>query len=580
MRLLFTSLLLFLLCSSCQSSFEPKASLSEEEAIKSQSTLSAQDQKTAFTNSKAKLYFENAEDLLSKGQPKEALQTFLKSYSYEKSLITAIRIVSLEIALGSMDQAYDKLSIYMKDFPFSLALRFLEASYFIRKGDKEKGLEILNKIKKDNPASPLGYYELATFYIKEKKIDEAISVVKELLKNNTNLSFGWALLASLHNRQNNIDESLIAIEKAYHLKPKKWEHIIIYGHLLLLKRKYSLARKVLANIPLSDLIHRDAFNTITRIIASFIGSEVALDQLEKISNDKTLSIPSYVIQRVYLSWVLGREKDVSKWLAKVEKKSLDDSYIDYLLGINQQRLGLTRESSLILLKIPKKSAYYHPARKIIFEHYIEQKAFIKAIGIIDEVIKNSDAPEEYYFLGASVFSEQQKYLKAMTYIKKGFKKYPKNYRVIFLRGVYQEKLGQIEEATKSMREVISKDDKFSSAYNYLGYMYAERGEKLEEAKELITKALALKPGDGYYLDSLGWVYYQKKDYKKALKYLLMAVKVVKVESIIYEHLGDVYDKLSMVKKAKNSYQEALRITIDQKDRKRLNSKIKKLNYRI
>ena len=81
MRLLFTSLLLFLLCSSCQSSFEPKASLSKEEAIKSSSTLYAQDQKEAFTNSKAKLYFENAEDLLSKGQPKESLQNFLKSYS-------------------------------------------------------------------------------------------------------------------------------------------------------------------------------------------------------------------------------------------------------------------------------------------------------------------------------------------------------------------------------------------------------------------------------------------------------------------------------------------------------------------
>ena len=186
---------------------------------------------------------------------------------------------------------------------------------------------------------------------------KAVQIIKKRWKNARILATGGIKQSKSWNQFKSIQGGFLTQEcKPVISKPKKWEHIIIYGHLLLLKRKYSLARKVLANIPLSDLIHRDAFNTITRIIASFVGSEVALDQLEKISNDKTLSIPSYVIQRVYLSWVLGREKDVSKWLAKVEKKSLDDSYIDYLLGINQQRLGLTRESSLILLKIPKKSS--------------------------------------------------------------------------------------------------------------------------------------------------------------------------------------------------------------------------------
>ena len=64
-------------------------------------------------------------------------------------------------------------------------------------------------------------------------------------------------------------------------------------------------------------------------------------------------------------------------------------------------------------------------------------------------------------------------------------------------------------------EMLAREPNNANALNFLGYSYADRGIELDKAEEMIRKALTIKPQDGYILDSLGWVLYQKKQYKKA-----------------------------------------------------------------
>ena len=73
-------------------------------------------------------------------------------------------------------------------------------------------------------------------------------------------------------------------------------------------------------------------------------------------------------------------------------------------------------------------------------------------------------------------------------------------------------------------------------------MYAERGQNLAEAVDLINKALALEPDNGYFIDSLGWAYYQQGKYPDALRELKRAVDKAKEDPVIFEHLGDAYIK--------------------------------------
>ena len=68
-----------------------------------------------------------------------------------------------------------------------------------------------------------------------------------------------------------------------------------------------------------------------------------------------------------------------------------------------------------------------------------------------------------------------------------------------------------------MKKAIELNPKNAAALNYLGYTWAEMGVQLDDAEDLIQRALKIQPNDGFYIDSLGWVYYQKGDYPKAVE---------------------------------------------------------------
>ena len=125
---------------------------------------------------------------------------------------------------------------------------------------------------------------------------------------------------------------------------------------------------------------------------------------------------------------------------------------------------------------------------------------------------------------------------------------------------------------EAMRKVIAIDPKHSNALNYLGYTYADLGQNLDEAEQLIKEALKYKPNDGYITDSLGWVYYKKGDFEKALKYLQKAVDLVPDDPIMLEHLGDAYLKLNDKVNALKYYKKSLQHR--EKDKEALEEKIR------
>jgi Tfp pilus assembly protein PilF len=126
----------------------------------------------------------------------------------------------------------------------------------------------------------------------------------------------------------------------------------------------------------------------------------------------------------------------------------------------------------------------------------------------------------------------------------------------------------------AMRKVISLDPKHSNALNYLGYTYADLGKNLDEAERLILEAMKYKPDDGYITDSLGWVYYKKGEYEKALEYLQKAIGIVPDDPIMLEHLGDAYLKLNDKTNALKFYKKSLEHK--EKDKEELEKKIREL----
>ena len=119
--------------------------------------------------------------------------------------------------------------------------------------------------------------------------------------------------------------------------------------------------------------------------------------------------------------------------------------------------------------------------------------------------------------------------------------------------------GQRQGSRASPRcgKAIELNPRNAAALNYLGYTLADMGVQLDEAERLIRRALELQPNDGIYIDSLGWVYYQRGDYQRAVEQLERAVELAGEDPTIVEHLGDAYQRLGQSDAALRLYRDAL-----------------------
>ena len=129
--------------------------------------------------------------------------------------------------------------------------------------------------------------------------------------------------------------------------------------------------------------------------------------------------------------------------------------------------------------------------------------------------------------------------------------------VLFTYGSVYERAKRYKKAEERFRQLLALDPENAGALNYLGYMFADRGVRLDEAHDLIQKALDIDPENGAYLDSLGWVYYRQGKLDLATKYLERSLTEYQKDPVVLTHLGDVYFKQGRVQEAKKHWSRSL-----------------------
>src|SRR5262249_7788416 len=129
--------------------------------------------------------------------------------------------------------------------------------------------------------------------------------------------------------------------------------------------------------------------------------------------------------------------------------------------------------------------------------------------------------------------------------------------VQFARGAMYERMKNYPAAEAEFRKVISTQPDNAGALNYLGYMLADRNEKLDEAHKLISRAVELDPMNGAFLDSLGWVYFRQNNLDQAEASLRKAIERLSTDPTVHDHLGDVYLKQGKVREAIVQWQASI-----------------------
>lgn len=126
--------------------------------------------------------------------------------------------------------------------------------------------------------------------------------------------------------------------------------------------------------------------------------------------------------------------------------------------------------------------------------------------------------------------------------------------LLYDQAMMAEKLGQLTEMERLLRQVIEIKPDAYNAYNALGYSFAERNMRLPEAKQLIKKALEFMPNDPFIRDSLGWVEFRLGNSADAAKIFADAFKT-KPDAEIAAHYGEVLWAMGQRDKALGIWRE-------------------------
>lgn len=238
--------------------------------------------------------------------------------------------------------------------------------------------------------------------------------------------------------------------------------------------------------------------------------------------------------------------------------SANPSDIHYLLAVALE--GQKKPDSALehFTRVKPGERFYSDAAVHIAFLYQEQGRVEEGIAFLTQVIRHLPDNAEFRLFLGTFYEESKAYEKAVAALKAGLDVEPDNTKIHFRLGVVYDKWERKDQSIQSMKEVIRLDPKHANALNYLGYTYADLGRSLDEAEDLIKRALALLPHDGYVTDSLGWVYFKRGKFEKALEYLKRAAEMVPDDPVILEHLGDAYGKLGASEKALEVYRRSLK----------------------
>jgi len=150
---------------------------------------------------------------------------------------------------------------------------------------------------------------------------------------------------------------------------------------------------------------------------------------------------------------------------------------------------------------------------------------------------------------------------------------PGHWVVYFARGITHEREDRWDLAEADFRKALELNPDQPQVLNYLGYSFVEMQTNMDEALDLIERAVAGRPDSGYITDSLGWALYRLGRYEEAVVHMERAVELEPVDPIINDHLGDVYWAVGREREAEFQWHRALSFEPEEEDAERIRRKL-------
>jgi tetratricopeptide (TPR) repeat protein len=455
-----------------------------------------------------------------------------------------------------------------------LAVRI--AHDYAKRGDVASGIDVLKDLAKARPNEPLAYLNLAYFYLKQlKKPELAVKYAEQAVEVDPKNFTGYQTLFEVYmalKLKKEAESTLLKAEKLEIKDPNFWLSLVDLAIQLYSNSQGNFPPQ---RVPDVDALLKKAADygaNDGNIFAKIADDYVLIDRvasaipfyLQTLELNKENAEVRYKLAQSFLK-TGQRDQAIRSLEEMVKANPLKFEIYEFLARLyeeagNKSRALANYEQALLLAPNQPEN-YLHTAGV-----EIELKQYDRAISTLEEARRRFPIPQITYSL-AIAFSTAKRYSEALPIFEAALQDAKSNEEELldgsfyFNYGATAEQAGLVEKAATLLKKSIELDpSKAAQAYNYLGFMWVDRNMNLDEAGLMIKKALEIEPENGAYLDSLGWFYFKKGDFTRAITELLHAADLLTPpDPVVYEHIGDTYRSLGDSSQALTFWQKALNL---------------------
>jgi tetratricopeptide (TPR) repeat protein len=460
------------------------------------------------------------------------------------------------------------------------------AKFFEGQGKSEKAIEYLNKAVENNPDSAETLLLLAQLQTKLNKTKESAETYKKILGVTGDNPTVKRQLASALLDAGQYGEAAKAIEDLQKTSPDDKEIQLLLGRAKIGNRQYADAIKIF------KALYDDAPDSME--VAFYLGdayqrsgdSQGAIKIFSDLVTKSQSSEEYKPNQKVFLQRLGAAyndagefEKSVAIYEQMLKQENPPTPETIFLL-LNAYRLSRQFDKALTAAK---KEYERNPGNADIALVYARTLADAgkskEGAEVLNKLLQSDPTNVDAYVNLSQVYLQGKKYSDAEKVLRKAEEKNldnPDRERLKFQLASVYERQKDFDRAESVFKELLKENPKNANVLNYIGYMLADRGVRLQEAVQYVKEALELEPNNPAYLDSLGWAFFKLNDLENAEKYLLQAVGMTKNDPTMYDHLGDLYYKTGDLQKAADYWTKSVRNGTEPDDTAKVKDKLEKL----
>jgi tetratricopeptide (TPR) repeat protein len=485
---------------------------------------------------------------------------------------------------AALKEYYQAAMIDSSDEELSLRV----SAKFIENKQLDKAVEVLNHRASRSEATGAVFARLGAIYFEQGKTNEAVAANRTAIKRSPALLAGYhnLFLIALQNKQ--AAEALKILDEAAGQPKADTDFLLPLSQFYLRLALQAPEVKAAANTKAREVLNRaerlnpddpseklqlaEGYNAIGEYKKA---AEVYLDLLKKLPDIPL--VREKVRARLTDIYLRGDDrKQAAEQIQGIIRDDPTNPLAYYWLGalrLDQKEFQEAADAlnRCILLNKDLEPAYYDLA--------VAQLNLNKpgdALATLEKARGRFKANFQLEFWSGTALIRQKAYKEALRHYTQAEvlaqATDPKRLNELFYFefGAAFERSGDYEQAEKYFQKALTAAPDFAEALNYLGYMWVERGKKLQEARGLIEKAVKLEPKNPAYLDSLGWVLFKLGQPSEALPNILKASEFSpEPDATIYDHLGDIYAALNQRDKAREAWQKSLSVEANEAVEKKL-----------